>query len=308
MIVDADADLDVAVLEGVASAFRFQGQKCSASSRIIVLESRLRRVRRTRFVEAARSVRRSGRPDDPASRMGPVIDSRREGGHRRLHRAGQARGPAGARSPMPPAGGWPMRGYFVGPHIFADVAPDAVIAQEEIFGPVVAVMKARDMDEALAIANGTQYALTGGLISPQPGDHRARPPRVPRRQPLHQPQHHRGARRAPALRRLQDERHRLQGRRAGLPGAVHGRPPPRPGGRSSGRRRGGIGRCRERGCSLRFGRDLRSARAPGGARPSSAEDVIAGPRLRPTRCKACRRRSGPGPIAHGRGARAPART
>ena len=69
---------------------------------------------------------------------------------------------------MPPAGGWPDDGYYVGPHIFADVAPDAVIAQEEIFGPVVAVMKARDMDEALAIANGTQYALTGGLISRSP--------------------------------------------------------------------------------------------------------------------------------------------
>jgi acyl-CoA reductase-like NAD-dependent aldehyde dehydrogenase len=68
----------------------------------------------------------------------------------------------------PPPGGWPGDGYFIGPHIFADVAPDAVIAQEEIFGPVVAVMKARDMDEALAIANGTQYALTGGLISRSP--------------------------------------------------------------------------------------------------------------------------------------------
>jgi len=68
----------------------------------------------------------------------------------------------------PPTGGWPNDGFFIGPHIFADVAPDAVIAQEEIFGPVVAVIKARDMDEALRIANGTQYALTGGLISRSP--------------------------------------------------------------------------------------------------------------------------------------------
>ncbi len=70
----------------------------------------------------------------------------------------------------PRAGGWPDDGYYIGPHIFADVPPDAVIAQEEIFGPVVAVLRARDLDDALAIANGTPYALTGGLISRSPGD------------------------------------------------------------------------------------------------------------------------------------------
>ena len=68
----------------------------------------------------------------------------------------------------PPQGGWPDGGYFVAPHVFVDVDPRAVIAQEEIFGPVVAVMKAKDLDEALAIANGVKYALTGGLISRSP--------------------------------------------------------------------------------------------------------------------------------------------
>ena len=62
------------------------------------------------------------------------------------------------------------QGCFVGPHIFAEVPPTAVIAQEEIFGPVLAVMKARDLDEALAIANGTPYALTGGLYSRSPAN------------------------------------------------------------------------------------------------------------------------------------------
>jgi RHH-type proline utilization regulon transcriptional repressor/proline dehydrogenase/delta 1-pyrroline-5-carboxylate dehydrogenase len=70
-------------------------------------------------------------------------------------------------TPEPP-GGWPDGGFYVGPHIFTDVEPGATIAQEEIFGPVLAVLKARDFDEALEIANGTSYALTGGLISRSP--------------------------------------------------------------------------------------------------------------------------------------------
>jgi RHH-type proline utilization regulon transcriptional repressor/proline dehydrogenase/delta 1-pyrroline-5-carboxylate dehydrogenase len=61
-------------------------------------------------------------------------------------------------------------GYYVGPHIFADVEPNAVIAQEEIFGPVLAVLKARDLTHALEIANGTPYALTGGLYSRSPAN------------------------------------------------------------------------------------------------------------------------------------------
>ncbi len=165
LIVDADADLDVAVLESVASAFHFQGQKCSAASRIVVLESAYDEFVK-RFVDAARSVA-IGPPDDPASRMGPVITATAK----KTIEGYIAQGRREGRPVLvtePPAGGWPEGGFYVGPHIFADVAPDALIAQEEIFGPVVAVMKARDMDEALAIANGTQYALTGGLISRSP--------------------------------------------------------------------------------------------------------------------------------------------
>ncbi|MCU0257810.1 MAG: proline dehydrogenase family protein [Solirubrobacteraceae bacterium] len=165
LIVDSDADLDVAVLEAVVSAFHFQGQKCSAASRVIVLESAYDEFL-ARFVDAARSVV-VGPPDDPASRMGPVITAEA----RQTIEAYIEQGKREGRPVLvtePPPGGWPEGGFYVGPHVFADVAPDAVIAQEEIFGPVVAVMKARDMDEALAIANGTQYALTGGLISRSP--------------------------------------------------------------------------------------------------------------------------------------------
>ena len=165
LIVDSDADLDVAVLEAVVSAFHFQGQKCSAASRIIVLEDAYDEFL-ARFVDAARSVV-IGPPDDPTSRMGPVITAEAK----KTIEAYIEQGKRDGRPVLvtePPPGGWPEGGFYVGPHIFADVAPDAVIAQEEIFGPVVAVMRARDMDEALAIANGTQYALTGGLISRSP--------------------------------------------------------------------------------------------------------------------------------------------
>ena len=165
LIVDADADLDVAVLESVASAFHFQGQKCSAASRIIVLEAAYDEFLK-RFADAARSLI-VGPPDDPASRMGPVITAEAKKTIEAYIEQGKREGRP-VLITQPPSGGWPGDGFYVGPHIFADVAPHAVIAQEEIFGPVVAVLKARDMDEALAIANGTQYALTGGLISRSP--------------------------------------------------------------------------------------------------------------------------------------------
>ena len=165
LIVDSDADLDVAVLEGVASAFHFQGQKCSAASRIIVLEGAYDEFVK-RFVDAARSVV-VGPPDDPGSRMGPVITAEAKTTIEAYIEQGKREGRP-VLVTEPPSGGWPDDGLYVGPHIFADVEPHAVIAQEEIFGPVVAVMKARDMDDALAIANGTQYALTGGLISRSP--------------------------------------------------------------------------------------------------------------------------------------------
>ncbi len=165
IIVDTDADLDVAVSEVIVSAFHYQGQKCSAASRVIVLEAAYDEFVR-RLVEATRSLV-VGSPEDPGARIGPVIsaDARAqieayiEDGRREATLAAAAE---------PPEGGWPGGGFFVAPHVFVDVRPDAVIAQEEIFGPVVAVMKAVDLDEALAIANGVRYALTGGLISRSP--------------------------------------------------------------------------------------------------------------------------------------------
>jgi RHH-type proline utilization regulon transcriptional repressor/proline dehydrogenase/delta 1-pyrroline-5-carboxylate dehydrogenase len=165
IIVDADADLDVAVLETVVSAFHYSGQKCSAASRVVVLADAYDAFMQ-RLTEATRSLV-VGPPEHAATRVGPVItaDARAAIEEYIAHGEREATLALGIKAPE---GGWPGEGYFVGPHIFVDVRPGAVIAQEEIFGPVVAVMKALDMDEALRIANGTRYALTGGLISRSP--------------------------------------------------------------------------------------------------------------------------------------------
>jgi len=165
IIVDSDADLDVAVTETVISAFHYAGQKCSAASRVIVLEAAHDEFSK-RLAEATRSLR-VGPPEDPATRVPPVItaDARQKIEDFIARGKEEATLTAAAE---PPRGGWPDGGYYVAPHVFTDVRPDAVIAQEEIFGPVVAVMRARDLDEALTMANGVRYALTGGLISRSP--------------------------------------------------------------------------------------------------------------------------------------------
>jgi len=165
IIVDADADLDVAVGEVVVSAFHYSGQKCSAASRVIVLEAAYDDFV-GRLMEATRSLA-VGPPEDPHVRVGPVISADAKEKIEGYIEQGKREATLAA-SVEPPEGGWPGGGYFVAPHVFVDVRPDAVIAQEEIFGPVVAVLKAADMDEALAIANGVKYALTGGLISRSP--------------------------------------------------------------------------------------------------------------------------------------------
>jgi len=158
IIVDEDADLDAAAEGVVASAFGFQGQKCSACSRLIahraVYDDLLARV-----VERASRLT-VGDPVDSSNYMGAVID---EGAKRKIESyigIGRQEGRL-VLSGRHDADG----GYFVTPTIFADVAPDARIAQEEIFGPVLAVIRAEDFDDALQIANGTEYGLTGALYS-----------------------------------------------------------------------------------------------------------------------------------------------
>jgi RHH-type proline utilization regulon transcriptional repressor/proline dehydrogenase/delta 1-pyrroline-5-carboxylate dehydrogenase len=164
IIVDSDADLDVAVAETVASAFHYAGQKCSAASRVIVLEAAHDDFVR-RLAEATRSLR-VGPAEDPATRVPPVITAEARDKIEGFVREGEREATLAAAG-EPPAGGG-SGGYYVAPRVFTGVRPDAAIAQEEIFGPVVAVLKASDLDEALAIAGGVRYALTGGLISRSP--------------------------------------------------------------------------------------------------------------------------------------------
>lgn len=161
MIVDADADLDETIMYSIYSAFGFQGQKCSALSRLILLEENYDRVME-RLIPAAASLR-IGNPEQPGIMVGPVIDEpayRRileyiEVGKKEATLAYQAK-------EVPP------HGYFIPPTIFTDVKPNMRIAREEIFGPVLSVLKVRDLDEALEVANGTDYALTGGFFSRSP--------------------------------------------------------------------------------------------------------------------------------------------
>src|SRR5205807_2332671 len=163
MIVDADADLGEAIGYSIYSAFGYQGQKCSALSRLILLEENYDSVME-RLIPAAASLR-VGNPEEPGIMVGPVIDEaayRRildyiEIGKKEATLAYQAR-------EVPP------HGYFIPPTIFTDVKPNMRIAREEIFGPVLSVLKVRDLDEALEVANGTDYALTGGFFSRSPAN------------------------------------------------------------------------------------------------------------------------------------------
>ncbi len=158
IIVDEEADIESAVEGVVQSAFGYQGQKCSACSRAIVSQKIYdnfvhKLVERTKTIDV-------GPSEDPNNYMGPVVSKsamntilsyidvgKKEG--KLVHGGGRA----------------PGDGYFVQPTIIADVDPKARISQEEIFGPVLAVIKARDFDHALEIANNTEFGLTGGVYS-----------------------------------------------------------------------------------------------------------------------------------------------
>ncbi len=158
IIVAGDADIAQAANAVAASAFGFQGQKCSACSRAVVDE----RVYDD-FLEklkAAVAKITVGDPSDKANTMGPVINARALETISKYIEIGKTEGRlifGGSRVGQ--------SGYFLQPTVIADVAPDAVIAQEEIFGPVLAVIKARDYDHALEIANNTEFGLTGAVFS-----------------------------------------------------------------------------------------------------------------------------------------------
>jgi len=163
IIVDSDADLGEAIDYSIYSAFGYQGQKCSALSRLILLEENYDRVME-RLIPAAASLR-IGNPEEPGIMVGPVID---EAAYRRILdyiEVGKSEATLAYQ-----AKDVPPQGYFIPPTIFTDVKPNMRIAREEIFGPVLSVLKVRDLEEAIEVANGTDYALTGGFLSRSPAN------------------------------------------------------------------------------------------------------------------------------------------
>ncbi len=141
----------------MASAFGFQGQKCSACSRAILVDAIYDKVVE-KVVEKTRQLK-VGDTTDPSNGMGPVVDKNAYQKIQQYIAIGQTEGRV-------LAGGEPaaQEGYFIQPTVIADVAPTARLAQEEVFGPVLAIIMARDFDDALAIANNTQYGLTGSFF------------------------------------------------------------------------------------------------------------------------------------------------
>ena len=159
ILVCADADLDSAVDGVIASAFGFSGQKCSACSRAIV-EAAVYDTFIERLCERAAKLT----VGDPAenSNLGPVINKGALDSMLAYVEIGNKEGRliVGGHALETEAGG-----YFLPPTVFADVAPDAILAQEEIFGPVLAVIKVANFDEGLLVANNTEYGLTGAVYS-----------------------------------------------------------------------------------------------------------------------------------------------
>jgi RHH-type proline utilization regulon transcriptional repressor/proline dehydrogenase/delta 1-pyrroline-5-carboxylate dehydrogenase len=160
LIIDNDADLDEAIPAALYSAFGFSGQKCSALSRLIALDD----VYDTfveRFLSACPALP-VGDPALPGTVVGPVIDADAQKKILRMIEAGKR------EAKLAFQGTAPATGYFVPPTVFVNVKPSHSIAREEIFGPVIAILRAKDLDEAFALVNGTDYALTGGLFSRSP--------------------------------------------------------------------------------------------------------------------------------------------
>ena len=162
VIVDDTADLDEAVLGVLGSATGYQGQKCSACSRVIVLDS-VYETFLERLTQAALSIP-IGPPEDPANKMGPMIDGRALSQIREYVELGKREGTCLLDRQIN------LPGYFQGPVILTDLPPDHRLAQEEIFGPVMAVLRAKNFSEALHIANNTAFALTGGIFSRSPAN------------------------------------------------------------------------------------------------------------------------------------------
>jgi 1-pyrroline-5-carboxylate dehydrogenase len=161
ILVDETADLDAAAQAIVASAFGFQGQKCSACSRAILVEEVYDEVV-DKVVRQAEKIT-VGPTVDPSHWMGPVVDAKAYAKMWEYIEIGTQEG----RLLL---GGQPLKhnptnGYFVPPTIFGDIDRNARLAQEEIFGPVLACIKAKSFEDGMDVVNGTEYGLTGAIFT-----------------------------------------------------------------------------------------------------------------------------------------------
>lgn len=161
LIIDSDADLDEAVAGTVYSAFGFQGQKCSACSRVIVLEEVFDKFT-DRLVAATKSIKISN-SEDPSAFLGPVVDEEAAAKNKSMIEK------AKIESKLLYAGEAPSKkGHYIAPHIFYVENNQSELAQNEVFGPVLAVFKVKTFEEAIELANSTEFALTGGIYSRSP--------------------------------------------------------------------------------------------------------------------------------------------
>ena len=160
IIIDDDADLDEAIRQVINSAFAFQGQKCSACSRVIVVAPIYEKFIE-RLVQAADSIA-IGPAEDPANFLGPVIDEKAQVGITAYIELAKQEGQVLLCRDVP------THGYYVPLTIVDGITPEHRLAQEEIFGPVLAVMKVKDIDQAMDWANNTRFGLTGAIFSRSP--------------------------------------------------------------------------------------------------------------------------------------------
>ncbi len=159
IVVDAGVDLDEAATGVVQAAFGFQGQKCSACSRAII-HADIYEPMLEKIVERTEKLK-VGDPADPATSLSAVINQKAFKTINEYIEKGKAEG----GRVLAGGGSDGEQGFFIEPTVIADVKPGATIEQEEIFGPVLAVIKAESFDDALKIANDTEYGLTGAVYT-----------------------------------------------------------------------------------------------------------------------------------------------
>lgn len=160
LIIDNDADLDEAVHGVIYSAFAFQGQKCSACSRVIVLDEVYDKFKQ-RLLEACKSLH-IGNPENPIPFIGPLVDKDAQEKVLEFIESSKSKNELLFQSQMP------EQGHFVPITVFDQVSNQSDLAKTELFAPVLAIIKARNIDEAIQFANDSEYGLTAGLYSRSP--------------------------------------------------------------------------------------------------------------------------------------------